>query len=144
MNKKYLLVITILTTTLLTAQASGLNTIKASNVMYENFICMDVTISFVAESNRSNKAVAVTDEVVVAPDSSANIQSLDKGQKQDKKPPLYVIDGKIISSEKIKMDTISIESIRVVKGKEATDLYGEKAVDGVIIITTKKKAKRTP
>jgi len=53
--------------------------------------------------------------------------------------PLIVLDGKIISQQE--MDNLSphtIESVNVLKGKTATDLYPEKGKEGVIIITTKK------
>ena len=53
--------------------------------------------------------------------------------------PLFIIDGKETSSEemeKIKPD--SIEKVGVLKGKSATDKYGNKGKDGVILITTKK------
>ncbi len=51
--------------------------------------------------------------------------------------PLYIVDGKEVSS----IDNINpnqIESIEVLKDKSATDLYGEKGKNGVIIVTTKK------
>ena len=57
--------------------------------------------------------------------------------------PLIVLDGKIISQQE--MDNLSphtIESLNVLKGKTATDLYQEKGKDGVIIITTKNKTIR--
>jgi TonB family protein len=54
------------------------------------------------------------------------------------KNSLYVLDGNII--DKNKMETIlftGIESIYVLKDKSATDLYGEKAINGVVVITSK-------
>ncbi len=55
--------------------------------------------------------------------------------------PLFVIDGEILKpNEKIKLDTLSpsrIRSVNVLKGKSATDLYGEKAITGVVVINTK-------
>jgi TonB-dependent SusC/RagA subfamily outer membrane receptor len=55
--------------------------------------------------------------------------------------PLYYLDGVII--DKAKMDAINpidIASINVLKDKSATILYGEKAKNGVILITSKQKA----
>ena len=56
-------------------------------------------------------------------------------------PPLILLDGSII--DKTKMDAINpddIEAMYVVKDKASTtDLYGEKAKNGVIMITTKIK-----
>lgn len=50
--------------------------------------------------------------------------------------PIYIIDGKMIDSS-IDLDANKIESIRVIKGKKALQLYGQGAKDGVVIITTK-------
>ncbi|MEI9809185.1 MAG: M56 family metallopeptidase [Bacteroidota bacterium] len=56
--------------------------------------------------------------------------------------PLYVIDGVVISKNKnVALKSISpeyIQSVRVVKDKEATAKYGPDAADGVIEIITKK------
>jgi len=54
--------------------------------------------------------------------------------------PLYFIDGKETSSQKIKnLDPNTIEKIEVIKGKAATEKYGEKAKKSIVLITTKKK-----
>lgn len=56
-------------------------------------------------------------------------------------PPLYFLDGFPITKaimDKIKPETI--ESINVLKDKNATDKYGEKAKNGVILIYTKAKS----
>ena len=56
------------------------------------------------------------------------------------KPPIYMLDGKEISEANIKqIDNNRIESVNVLKGKEATDKYGKKGENGVVIITMKKK-----
>jgi len=53
--------------------------------------------------------------------------------------PLFIINGKETSSEEMeKMKPDSIEKMEVLKGKSATDKYGNKGKDGVILITTKK------
>jgi TonB family protein len=55
--------------------------------------------------------------------------------------PLYVVDGiKVTEAEAEKIDPNSIESINVLKNKSVMDKYGEKGRDGVIEITTRKKA----
>lgn len=54
--------------------------------------------------------------------------------------PLFVIDGRIATSEDMKqLNSEDIESIAVLKGEAATALYGESAADGALIITMKKK-----
>ena len=52
---------------------------------------------------------------------------------------MVVLNGKTINFEKMnEIDTKTIESMTVLKDKPAIEQYGEKAKDGVIIITTKK------
>ena len=49
----------------------------------------------------------------------------------------YVVDGIIISEDQIKtISTSDFISIDVLKGEKASALYGSKAANGVIIITT--------
>ncbi|WP_158521368.1 TonB-dependent receptor plug domain-containing protein [Chryseobacterium indologenes] len=58
--------------------------------------------------------------------------------------PLYVVDGKISDYEKVKaLDPNLIKTMNVLKGASATAYYGEKAKDGVIVITTKRKKYKT-
>lgn len=93
------------------------------------------------------------ESVNVWKDKSATDKYGDKGKngvveitmkKADKAiaPPanaLYVVDEKIISKEIAdKLDPNSIESVSVWKDKYATDKYGDKAKNGVVVITTKK------
>ena len=55
------------------------------------------------------------------------------------KKPLIIIDGKIVTQSKMdKLDADKIESVSVLKGASATEIYGDKGKDGVIIIKTKK------
>ncbi|UCS92693.1 TonB family protein [Echinicola marina] len=54
------------------------------------------------------------------------------------KKPLYVVDGIIYTDKEMKkMDPKNIASISVLKNGDAVNLYGSKAQDGVILITTK-------
>jgi len=56
-------------------------------------------------------------------------------------PPLFILDGKEVAT----LDDISpeeVESINVLKGKSATNLYGEKGKNGVVVVTTKKFAEQ--
>ncbi len=77
----------------------------------------------------------------ITPEKSTQIV-ITKGYFGDKKP-LYVIDGKIIETDK-EFDGLKPEdivSMNVLKGEKATNLYGTKAKDGVIVIETKKAKK---
>ena len=61
------------------------------------------------------------------------------GPNKEAKPLVYV-DGKEIPFEDInKVDPKTIEQMNIVKDKVAIKKYGEKAKDGVILITTKKQ-----
>jgi TonB-dependent SusC/RagA subfamily outer membrane receptor len=56
--------------------------------------------------------------------------------------PLYILDGEIISDNKMKkLDPNSIEKVEVLKGASATALYGSRAQNGAINITSKKYLK---
>lgn len=56
-----------------------------------------------------------------------------KGEK-----PLFLIDGKKASEEEMKaLNPDSIDKIEILKGDKATEQYGKKAKDGVVLITTK-------
>lgn len=85
-------------------------------------------------------------------------QSVEKVQKDSvahqnllKPSPLFVVDGvkkpKLDVNSKstdLNLDPGDIEKMEVLKGKNATLLYGEEGKDGVILITTKKsKVKKT-
>lgn len=53
--------------------------------------------------------------------------------------PLYILDGKeITKSEEMKIDPEYIDKISVLKGEAAIKLYGNRAKNGVILITLKK------
>lgn len=52
--------------------------------------------------------------------------------------PIYVIDGKIIDAKAFsKINPNSVKAIKIFKGNEATGLFGCKAINGAIFITTK-------
>ncbi|MCH7397018.1 TonB-dependent receptor [Belliella sp. DSM 107340] len=57
--------------------------------------------------------------------------------------PLYVIDGMIADANPT-MNTNDIESIQILKDASAAAIYGSRAANGVIIITTKQGAEGTP
>lgn len=57
--------------------------------------------------------------------------------------PLYVIDG-ILSGDNPNFNSNDIESVQVLKDASASAIYGNRAANGVIIITTKKGVKGKP
>ncbi len=59
--------------------------------------------------------------------------------------PLKIIDGRPVSEEVFaKLTPDDIESFSVLKDASATALYGSRAANGVIVVTTKKKDGNTP
>jgi TonB-dependent SusC/RagA subfamily outer membrane receptor len=64
---------------------------------------------------------------------------MDNGNSEN--APLYIVNGEIQKTNLTDIDPNDIESINVLKDKAATDAYGEKGKNGVIIITLKKNSK---
>ena len=54
--------------------------------------------------------------------------------------PLYILDGVVINSKQFsKVNPNDIKDIKVLKGLEATSIYGNQGRNGVVLLTTKKK-----
>ncbi len=54
--------------------------------------------------------------------------------------PLYIVDGTPIDNlDAVNMD--NVESVTVLKGASATAIYGQRAAEGVVVITSKKSAR---
>ena len=59
-------------------------------------------------------------------------------------PPLYLVDGvEISASEMEKLDPEKIETITILKDKNAIERYGAKGANGVLLITLKKESLKT-
>ena len=54
--------------------------------------------------------------------------------------PIFVVDGTITDQSAVLMD--NVESLTVLKGPAATALYGQRAGNGVVVITSKKGSRR--
>src|SRR5699024_6364655 len=50
--------------------------------------------------------------------------------------PLYIVDGVILAADAVDIDPQDIKSIEVVKGAAGASLYGSRAQNGIINITT--------
>jgi TonB-dependent SusC/RagA subfamily outer membrane receptor len=53
------------------------------------------------------------------------------------KPPLYIIDGEVYTGDISELKTEFIDQIEVLDDANATAIYGAKAANGVVLITTK-------
>ncbi|MXV14358.1 SusC/RagA family TonB-linked outer membrane protein [Hufsiella ginkgonis] len=54
--------------------------------------------------------------------------------------PLYVVDGVVVPSTSINVDDVA--DLTVLKGPAATSLYGQRGDNGVVVVTSKKAAKK--
>lgn len=73
--------------------------------------------------------------------STPKIEVRGKAAGDSTKQPIYVVDGVIYTSKEFQKKNISPEdyqSVMILKGKAATEKYGEQGRNGAIIITTKK------
>lgn len=101
------------------------------------------------DGNMVKEMIHDEDVDVIVDGKSIKVKTVGKGKGHGEKiffmnsgdkDPLFVLDGKVVSKSVIdNLDTDAIDSIEVLKGDSATDEYGDKAKDGVVKITTKKK-----
>lgn len=73
-----------------------------------------------------------------APGQSATILIRGATSLMGSQNPLYIVDGTIIEGTLADINVDDIESIEVVKGASASALYGSRAGNGVVVITTKR------
>ncbi len=74
------------------------------------------------------------------PSGSAGVQIRGAGSFNSSNAPLYVIDGVPTTSGMHELNPNDIESIQVLKDAASASIYGSRAANGVIVITTKKGA----
>lgn len=83
--------------------------------------------------------------IIKTDDYKSNKQKIIKNENiifinSNNEKPIIIIDGKETSSEEMnKVNPDSIEKVEVLKGTSAKEKFGDKAKNGVIIITTKKQ-----
>ena len=141
MTAKYLLAIPALAAALLTLQASSLK-FDEPRAINENPVLAEIAMPPAAEVNDNNimAEAPVEEKPVVVTTNRAVVFDLNvqEQQEQQEKKPLYVIDGKVADDVEISdLNPENIESMTVLKGEHATELYGEKAENGVILVTMK-------
>ncbi len=98
-----------------------------------------------AISNISNAIEGATPGVIVTassgqPGSTQAIRIRGFGSANASNAPLYVIDGIPTNGNLNNINPADIESISILKDAASTALYGNKATNGVIIVTTKRGA----
>jgi TonB-linked SusC/RagA family outer membrane protein len=75
------------------------------------------------------------------PGSNATVRIRGFGSANSGRSPLYVVDGLPFDGDISAIDASDVESTTVLKDAAASALYGARAANGVILITTKKGAK---
>ena len=73
--------------------------------------------------------------------SNSDIRIRGFGSLNGSKGPLYILNGVVYNSDISLISTDDIETVDVMKDAAATSLYGARAANGVIMITTKKGKK---
>jgi TonB-dependent SusC/RagA subfamily outer membrane receptor len=106
------------------------------------------SISFVNQEdvisiNDTIKEVKRNAKITIEPTKGNDYMKIERSTVEDSKRPLYIVDGKKLdlrAGEDLESHVTveNIESIDVLKDKSATDFYGAKGKNGVIIITTKR------
>jgi TonB family protein len=100
-----------------------------------------IPISFALSGQKSSSTT--TDKVQIGGNKAIKEMVVvgfgENGEATSVQHPLVVVDGKVVEYETMKsIDPHTIDHMEILKDKSATDKYGEKAKNGVIVITTKK------
>lgn len=94
------------------------------------FIISTITVVAQHTPDSISQQQSITNPICRKP-SASNLKKLQ---------PLYVLNGTAIGHRKIKrIDPDKITSIKILKGKEAIEQYGEKGKNGVILLTLEKE-----
>ncbi|WP_104383966.1 TonB-dependent receptor plug domain-containing protein [Sphingobacterium sp. HMA12] len=89
---------------------------------------------------KTAKFVAQTATYAQVDGEPGNINGIRLRGLSGKEKPLFVVDGQVQPKDRNDLKSEDIESIEVLKNQSATTLYGTAGSNGVILITTKKKA----
>lgn len=128
------LTLSMLISFVINAQEKPVSKERSENIPLENktitptYAKSKDTISDVKVSSNFVQPATSTNRIVICAPSKISLT----------KEPLYILDGAVINSKQFsKVNPNDIENIKVLKGIDATALYGNHAINGVIIITTK-------
>ena len=155
MAAKYLLIVPALAATLLAVQMSGLQAAEEySSSSVSTFSDMvQLESPFVDDVHIVDKAIGETGFILTGKETEKDTvmkrisfsadSMIIRGHGDSSKMginPLYILDRKIISREELEKMTAAgstLGSFTIIKGKDATALYGEKAADGAIVMKTR-------
>jgi len=88
------------------------------------------------------KVAGMTVSANGSPNPSATIRIRGEGTLNNN-DPLYIVDGNPTTRSMGELGTMDIESMQVLKDASSSSIYGSRAANGVIIITTRKGKKGT-
>jgi TonB-dependent SusC/RagA subfamily outer membrane receptor len=109
------------------------------NIDEENEILVFVMVGFKKHEIEVGKKTKINVKLL-----AENKKVIRIGNNSDpSKTPLYIVND-VETNDIEKIDPENIENISVLKDKSATDLYGEKGKNGVILIATKKPVSFNP
>nr|WP_314753347.1 TonB-dependent receptor plug domain-containing protein [uncultured Capnocytophaga sp.] len=120
-----------------------LSTINPNHIESINVLKSATTLSTFCSNRAENGVVIITLKKLKKGTRKGNLERINS-----KNLPLVVIDEVVCSTPEIGRFLINyinpeiIDSISVVKGEQATSLYGEKAKNGVLLITLKGKTEK--
>ncbi len=95
-------------------------------------------LTTVEDGLRGNAAGVRVIQTSGAPGAEVTVRIRGNNSIQGNNSPLYVIDGLPIQGGLNNINPNSISSIEVLKDASATSIYGARAANGVVIVTTKK------
>ena len=73
-----------------------------------------------------------------APGASSSVRLRGATSITGSNQPLYIVDGVVLGEDQVDLDALDIADIEIVKGAAASSLYGSRAQNGVINITTER------
>ncbi|QEM15892.1 hypothetical protein DIU38_007045 [Mucilaginibacter sp. P4] len=127
-----------------TASTSTGSGSSSSTVTINGVKAKPATLSYSIRSDDDAIVAEGGDVVVTGYGKKANVKAVKVNGMNivtdGKKDPLVIIDGKTSTLDAFKkMDINTIDSIAVMKSDEGTKKYGDKAKNGVVMISTRKK-----
>lgn len=97
-----------------------------------------VTASSPMEAIRGKMAGVNISQTSGEPGEGLNVQLRATNSLTGDNSPLYIVDGVILGADQVDLGAMDIENVEVVKGAAASSLYGSRAQNGVVNITTKR------
>lgn len=97
-----------------------------------------VTASSPMEALRGKVAGVSIQQSSGEPGSGLDVNLRATNTLEGSNSPLFIVDGVILGADQVDIGALDIKNIEVVKGAAASSLYGSRAQNGVVNITTKR------